>query len=296
MQYPSPIATRIYFEGHYVSKRRLHLTCSSSFRHGYLRRWRVDFNLLGFFVCNSLYLGGSEGGARRPCSEPALPLLSTSREGDYMKFSGILKLLGYLIDSSNGLLLCGRHPKAYYVWDPVTKQQHKLPCPRVYFKELCMAFIVENSPDDDISNRVDRAKCESRFNEINIVTIETFSSKTSTWSYSKLKCSSIISLSPWTSGTVIGGFIHRHAAQGNVAIYDPDNQENHVALVKLPGTFDFDEQVLEESSDGCLQYGWSCKSGQEIWVLEKDLCGYTSLFSSDKQSNVNWSLRYKLNF
>ncbi|XVE89950.1 hypothetical protein DITRI_Ditri20bG0037400 [Diplodiscus trichospermus] len=279
-----------------VSKRWLHLICSSSFRHSYLRRWRVGFNLLGFFVCNSLYLGRPQGGARRPRSEPALPLLSTSSEGDDMMSSGILKQLGYFIDSSNGLLLCGRHPKAYFVWDPVTKQTHKLPRPRVYFEELCMAFIVEDTPDDDICYRVVRAKCESRFDEINIVTIETFSSKTTTWSHSKLTCSSTISLSPWTSGTVIGGVIHWYASRGNVAIYDPDHQERHIALVKLPGTFDFDQQVLGESTDGCLQYGWSCKAGLEIWVLEKDLGGYTSLFSSNKQSNVNWSLRYKLNF
>ena len=159
-----------------------------------------------------------------------------------------------------------------------------------------MAFIVDGSPDDDICYSVVRAKCESRFDEINIVTIETFSSKTTTWSYFKHTCSSTISLSPWTSGTVIGGVIHWYAAQGNVAIYDLDHQEKHIALVKLPGTFDFDEQVLGESSDGCLQYGWSCKAGLQIWVLEKDLCGYASLFSSNKQSNFNWSLRYKLNF
>ncbi|XVF42255.1 hypothetical protein PTKIN_Ptkin01aG0346200 [Pterospermum kingtungense] len=279
-----------------VSKRWLHLICSSSFRHSYLSRWRVGFNLLGFIVCNTLYLGRARGGARRPRSEPALPLLSTSREGDDMKFSGVLRQLGYFMDSSNGFLLCGRHPKAYYVWDPVTKQQHKLPRPRVYFEELCMAFIVEDSPEDDICYRVVRAKCESRFDEINNVTIETFSSKTSTWSYSKLKCSSTIALSPWTSGTVIGGVIHWYAAQGNVAIYDPDHHEKHIALVKLPGTFDFDEQVLGESSDGCLQYGWSCKSGLQIWVLEKGFDGYTSLFLSNEHSNVNWSLRYKLNF
>ncbi|KAK8701686.1 hypothetical protein V6N13_020067 [Hibiscus sabdariffa] len=279
-----------------VSKRWLHLICSSSFRHSYLSRWRVGFNLLGFFVCNSLYLGRPQGGARRPRSEPALPLLSTSRECDDLKFSGILKKLGYFIDSSDGHLLCGRHPKTYFVWNPITKEQYKLPRPRVYFEELCMAFIVEDSPDDDICYRVVRAKCESRFEEINVVTIETFSSKTSTWCYSKLRCSSTISLSPWISGTVIGGVIHWYAAQGNVAIYDPDHHEKHIALVKLPGPFDFDAQVLGESSDGCLQYGWSCKAGLQIWVLEKGLDGYSSLFSTSKQSSLSWKLRYKLNF
>ncbi|MBA0611854.1 hypothetical protein Godav_012506 [Gossypium davidsonii] len=279
-----------------VSKRWLHLICSSSFRHSYLSRWRVGFNLLGFFVCNSLYLGRPKGGARRPRSEPALPLLSSSREGDDLKFSGVLKKLGYFIDSSDGLLLCGRHPKTYFVWNPITKQQYKLPHPRVHFEELCMAFIVEDSPDDEICYRVVRAKCESRFEEVYVVTIETFLSKISTWCYSKLRCSSTISLSPWTSGTVIGGVIHWYAAQGNIAIYDPYHHEKHIALVKLPGPFDFDEQVLGESSDGCLQYGWSCKAGLQIWVLEKGFDGYSSLFSTNEQTILSWSLRYKLNF
>ncbi|OMO72004.1 hypothetical protein CCACVL1_17997 [Corchorus capsularis] len=279
-----------------VSKKWLHLICSSSFRHSYLRQWKVGFNLLGFCVSNSLYLGKPIGGARRPRCEPALPLLSTSRECDDMKFSGVLKTLGYFIDSSDGLLLCGRHPKAYFVYDPVTKQQIKLPHPRVYFEELCMAFIVDNSPDDDICFRVIRAKCESRFEETDTVTIETFTSKNTTWSYSKLKCSSPISLSPWTSATVIGGVIHWYATQGNVAIYAPDHEEKRIALVKLPGPFDFDEQVLGESSDGLLQYGWSCKAGLEIWVLEKDLDGYASLVSNNKPWNGSWRKRYKLNF
>ncbi|KAE8711630.1 Myosin family protein with Dil domain [Hibiscus syriacus] len=215
-----------------VSKRCLHLICSSSFRHNLKAVLVAPVPNLLFHCCLLV-------------------------ESDDLKFSGILKKLGYFIDSSDGFLLCGRHPKTYF----------------------------------DCS-----CECESRFEEINVVTIETFSSKTSTWCYSKLKCASTISLSPWISGTVIVGVIHWYAAQGNIAIYDPDHHDKHIALVKLPGPFDFDAQVVGESSDGCLQYGWSCKAGLQIWVLEKGLDGYSSLFSTDKQSNLSWSMRYKLNF
>ncbi|XP_021888671.1 F-box protein At5g03970 [Carica papaya] len=279
-----------------VSKRWLRLICGPYFRYIYLSRWKTSFHLLGFFVCNSLYLGRREDGLRRPRSEPALPLLSTCKEGDDLKYSGILKQLGYFIDSSKGILLCGRHPKTYYVWNPTKEKQYQLPRPRVYFEELCMAFIVEDCPDDDMCYKVIRAKCECRLEEVNTVTIETFFSKTTTWSYSTLTCSSNLCLSPWTVGTVIGGVVHWHAAQGHVAIYDPDNEEKRIALIKLPGSYDYDEHVLGESSDGLLQYGWSNTSGMEIWVLEKEQDSYSSIFSGDNNPTVRWNRRYKLNF
>lgn len=279
-----------------VSKRWLKCICSYVFRHSYLRRWKVSSRLLGFVVCNSLYLGRRPGGLRRTPSEPALPFLSTCQEGDDLKYSGILKRLGYFIDSSSGLLLCGRHPKTYYVWDPVTKQQHKLPRPRVYFEELCMAFIAEDSPDDSICYKVIRAKCECKLNEVSTVTIETFCSKTTTWYYSILTCTSTLSLCPWTVATVIRGVVHWFAMRGNIAIYDQKQEERHIAVVQLPGSYDFDEQILGESSDGLLQYGISCKSGMEIWVLEKEIDNHTSLYSSNAHFKTRWTLRYRLNF
>lgn len=275
-----------------VSKRWLSCICSYAFRRGYLKRWKVRSHLLGFFVCNSLYLGRPQGGLRRTPSEPALPLLSTSKEGDDLKYSGILKQLGYFIDSSNGLLLCGRHPKSYYVWDPITKQQHKLPHPRVYFEELCMAFIVEDSPDDSMCYKVIRAKSECKHDKANSVTIETFLSKTRTWYYSTLTCNSTLSLCPWKVATVIRGVIHWFAMRGNIAIYDQKHEDRHVSLIELPDSCDFDERVLGESSDGLLQYGQSCKSGMEIWVLKKEQDGHLSTCSN----NTKWILRYKWNF
>lgn len=277
-----------------VSKRWLHFICSSSFCHSYLNRWQMSFHLLGFFVCNNLYLGRPRNGLRRLPSEPALSLLSTSKEGDDLKFSGTLKQLGYFMDSSNGLLLCGRHPKTYFVWNPITKQQYQLPRPRVYFEALCMAFIVEDYPSDNMCYKVVRAKCD--YDAIKTVTIETFNSKTSTWNYSKLTCSSTLSLCPWTVATVIKGVIHWYAAQGNIAIYDSNHGENCIALIKLPGSNDFDEHVLGVSSDGLLQYGWSNQSGMEIWVLQNEQVGYTTTFPNEACSNNRWNLRYKLNF
>lgn len=281
-----------------VSKKWLHLICSNSFRSSYHSRWRENVHLLGFFVCNFLYLGRPRDGFRRPPWEPALPLLSTCKEGDDLKFSGILKQLGYFIDSSNGLLLCGRHPMTYYVWNPITKQPYQLPQPQQFYRSLCMAFIIEDSHDDAICYKVIRAKCVCKPVDVNTVSIETFSSKTSTWKQSTLTCSSSFALCPRTVATVIKGVVHWFAAQRNLAIYDPYLGLRRICLIKLPAgelSYDYEESVLGESSDGLLQYGQSSTLGIEIWVLEKEQSSNSSIYKST-HSGERWILRHKLNF
>ncbi|KAJ7978142.1 F-box protein family [Quillaja saponaria] len=204
-----------------ISKRWLNFICSSSFRQSYLTQWRQSFRLLGFFVCNFLYLGRPRDGLHRPPWEPALPLLSTCKEGDDLKFSGILKELGYFMDSSKGFLLSGRHPKTYYVWNPISKQPFQLPEPRQFYKMLCMAFVVEDCSDGVICYKVIRAKCERKLIERHTVSIETFSSKTGAWKQTTLTCSSTFALCPRTVATVIGGVVHWLAMWRNIAIYDP---------------------------------------------------------------------------
>jgi F-box interacting protein len=282
-----------------VSKKWLHLICSYSFRSSYYSRWRESFRLLGFLVCNFLYLGRPRDGFRRPSWEPALPFLSTCKEGDDLKFSGTLKQLGYFIDSSNGLLLCGRHPMTYYVWSPITKQPYQLPQPNQFYRNLCMAFIVEESLDNVICYKVIRAKCICKPVEVNTVSIETFSSKTGAWKQSTLTCSTGFALCPRTVATVIGGVVHWFAVQKNVAIYDPTLGVRRISLVKLPAgelSYDYEESVLGESSDGLLQYGQSSKLGIEIWVLEKEQGGNSSIYQNTTHQESRWNKRYKLNF
>lgn len=267
-----------------VSKRWLEIIASPCFRHTYLAKWKPNFELIGFFVCSSMYLGRRIDGTRRPRAEPSLPLLSTSSIGDEIESSGILKKLGYYIDSADGLLLCGRHPKAYYLWDPSTQKQQQLPRPRVHFEELCMSLISEDSPDQGFSYKVVRAECVAFPVNSTKVKVETFSSKTSTWSYSELICLEPLSLSPWTPGRVIKGVVYWHARGGKIAIYDSNSEEKRIDVIKLPKTYDYDEQVLGETDDGSLQYGWSNKSVMEVWKLEK-------------VGNVlEWNLLFKVNF
>lgn len=281
-----------------VSKKWLHLICSNPFRSSYHSRWREKFHLLGFFVCNFLYLGRPRDGIRRPTWEPALTLLSTCKEGDDLKFSGILKRLGFFIDSSNGLLLCGRQPMTYYVWNPITKQRYELPQPQQFYRSLCMAFIVEDSHDDVICYKVIRAKCVCKRVEVNTVSIETFSSKTTAWKQSTLTCSSNFALCPRSVATVIKGVVHWFAVQKNLAIYDPYLGLRRISLIKLPAgqlSYDYEESVLGESFDGLLQYGQSSRLGIEIWVLEKEQSSNSSIYMSTHLEN-RWNLRYKLRF
>ncbi|CAA7033979.1 unnamed protein product [Microthlaspi erraticum] len=267
-----------------VSKRWLQVVSSPLFRRTYLTKWKPSFHLIGFFICNSTYLGRRLDKGRRPRSEASLPLLSTSTVGDEIESSGVLKKLGYYIDSSNGVLLCGRHPKAYYLWDLNTRLYHQIPRHRVHFEELCMSLITEEYHDKGFSYKVIRAESVSYIAHSTKVKIETYDSKTTTWSYSELTCSEAVSLTPWTPGRVINGVVYWHATGGRVAIYDSNSEEKRIDTMKLPKTFDYDEQVLGESDDGCLQYGWSNKSVMEIWKLEK------------VENVLEWKIQFKLNF
>ncbi|CAN0830732.1 F-box protein At5g03970 [Linum grandiflorum] len=270
----------LVFRSLLVSKRWLHFICSSSFLQYYLNRWPVSYRLLGFFISNTLYIKRPKGGQRRPKSEPALPMLPTCKEGDDLLDSRVLKPLGYLLDSANGLLLCGRHPKSYVVWNPITNERQKLPKPRVHFDELCMAFLVDNYPIEEMCYKVIRAKCESVIDDCKTVSIETYHSKTKTWYYSTLTSSSALALSPWLAATVIRGVVHWYAAMGNLAIYDPQCNESRIEVIKLPGANDYEERAIGESSDGVLQYGWSKETGMEIWFLR-----------NDKSAGLKWNLR-----
>lgn len=283
-----------------VSKRCMHVICSSSFRRRYLTQWGQNFRLLGFFVCNFLYLGRPRDGYRRPSWEPALPFLSTCKEGDDLKTSGILKKLGYYMDSSNGIILSGIHPKIFYVYNTMTKQQYQLPEPQQFYKTLCMALIVEEYLDGDICYKVIRAKCESKLKERNTVSVETYSSKTGSWKQSTLMCSTSFALRPKTVGMVVGGVVHWLAIWGKLAIYDPRLGDRHVAVVKLPAgvlSQEHEESVLGESSDGFLQYGQSNNLGLEIWILEKELPeANSSLYYNCTHLKYKWILRWRLNF
>lgn len=147
-----------------------------------------------------------------------------------------------------------------------------------------MSLITEDCPVEGFSYKVVRGECVSYAAQSSKVRVEIYSSKTTTWSYSELVCNEAVSLTPWTAGRVIKGVVYWHATGGKVAIYDTEDEEKRIDVIKLPKTFNYDEQVLGESSDGCLQYGWSNKSVMEIWKLEK------------VGEVLEWSIQFKVNF
>jgi len=284
-----------------VSKIWLRVICNPSFRQGYMKRWGQSFRLVGFFVCNFLYLGRPRDGYRRPRWEPALPFLSTCREGDDLKHSGILKRCGYFIDSSKDIVLSGLHPKTYYVYNTVSKQKYQLPEPHQFYRVLCMALIVEECLDDgNTCYKVIRARCECKLKERNTVSIETYSSKTGKWKQSTLMCSTSFALRPRTAGMVVGGIVHWFAIWGKLAIYDPRLGDRYIALIRLPTgvlTREHEESVLGESSDGLLQYGQSNNLGVEIWILEKEPePNNSSIYCNCTSVKYKWVSRWRLNF
>lgn len=295
LRIPPPTISKLII----VSKIWLRVICSPSFRQCYVRQWGQSFRLLGFFVCNFLYLGRPRDGYRRPRWEPALPILSTCKDGDDLKLSGILKHLGYFVDSSKGIILSGFHPKAYYVYNTVTKQKYELPEPQQFYKVLCMALIVEEYLDSDICYKVIRARCECKLKERNTVSIETYSSKSRQWKQSTLMCSTTFALCPRTAAMVVGGVVHWFAMWGKLAIYDPRLGDRYIALIKLPTgvlTHEHEESVLGESSDGLLQYGQSNNLGLEIWILEKEAGANSSIYCNCTHLKYKWILRWRLNF
>ncbi|KAL0648776.1 hypothetical protein Bca4012_047067 [Brassica carinata] len=239
---------------------------------------------MGMRSCRLEHWGESKSEMVVVPTKVKLRTLQRQDSGDEVETSGALKKLGYYIDSSTGVLLCGRHPKAYYLWDPVTRKQHKIPRHRVHFEEVCMSLITEDCPVEGFSYKVVRGECVSYAAHSNKVRVEIYSSKTTTWGYSELACNEAVSLTPWTAGRVIKGVVYWHTTGGKVAIYDTEDEEKRIDVIKLPKTFNYDEQVLGESSDGCLQYGWSNKSVMEIWKLEK------------VGEVLEWSIQFKVNF
>ncbi|KAK7258668.1 hypothetical protein RIF29_24250 [Crotalaria pallida] len=281
-----------------VSKNWLCAICSPRFRRIYLSKWGQDYRLLGFFVCNFLYLARPRDGYRRPHWEPALPFLSTCRDGDDLTQSRILRQLGYFIDSSNGIILAGRHPKTYFVYNNMTRQQYPLPEPQQFYKTMSMAFIVEEYLDD-ISYKVIRAKCESRLKLRNTVSIETFSSKTGKWKQTTLMSSTPFALCSRKAGAVVGGVVHWFAIWGKLAIYDPRHGDRHIALVRLPVTMlslEREESILGESSDGLLQFGSNSSLCMELWVLEKEVGANPPRYGNCTHLTYKWIPRFSIFF
>ncbi|CAN6875139.1 unnamed protein product [Brassica oleracea] len=213
-------------------------------------------------------------------------LLKENILGDEVETSGALKKLGYYIDSSTGVLLCGRHPKAYYLWDPVTRKQHKIPRHRVHFEEVCMSLITEDCPVEGFSYKVVRGECVSYAAHSNKVRVEIYSSKTTTWGYSELACNEAVSLTPWTAGRVIKGVVYWHTTGGKVAIYDTEDEEKRIDVIKLPKTFNYDEQKETSEDRNCdVSFGISqtptffqSKAMYETTLTEDSTLGYTGCF------------------
>ncbi|XP_033136087.1 F-box protein At5g03970 isoform X1 [Brassica rapa] len=266
-----------------VSKRWLQIISDPLFRRTYLTKWKPKSNLIGFFICKTKKSGSFKYELRRPPFEFYHPLRTIL--GDEIKS---LKQLGHYIDSSNGFILCiNQHPNPndYYLWNPSTGRRHRIPHHEVHLEYPCTSLVIEE--DGPFSYKVIRVECVNKPSAK--LKVDTFSSKTNTWTYSEMTCPEPMILILGGGGTVIGGFVYWYATGGRVAFYDTNSNEKRIGLVKLPKIHDNEERVLTHSPDGCLQYGRSSKSVMEIWKLGK----VNGLFQWKLQNKVNFKVVWR---
>ncbi|KAK9283946.1 hypothetical protein L1049_012203 [Liquidambar formosana] len=281
-----------------VSKTWNHMLSHPSFINKYQTRLRKSsssspspFPLLGFFqgsVCR-----------RRNLPDQAIPRLSflpTCKQGMPLKSRDFMDKLGFYVGSSNGLILCGRHPNSYYVCNPVTNQWFSLPGPN---KELDVDSVVIGFSyqeffdvnDGSIRRNYKVVRVHIRENhriKYNTLPIETYSSDTGVWKESMLTGAAPFLLVPRWPCTVVRGIFYWQACKDIVAAYDPNTVEDQLWLIKLPRTTGHRFLVLGESPDGLLQCGMDDYPGFKIFVLNKKLhCyNYSSIISEWTAINI----------
>ncbi|KAM7467772.1 hypothetical protein LguiB_015334 [Lonicera macranthoides] len=197
--------------------------------------------------------------------------------------------LGYFISSSNGLILCGRHPRTYHIVNPITKRWVSLPLPKNNFGPTAAGLSCEEESNDlAVRYKVVRAAIHIMAVVDRTLVIETYSSETREWKESTLTAPRNFALVPSESPLVNRGIFYWWAACCSIAVYDSNKQvgegENHIQLIELP-TFDIGETggrlgSFWGSDDGRLWMSGSTPMKLKIWVLPKDEYGNKSSWSA----------------
>ncbi|XP_042503506.1 F-box protein At5g03970-like [Macadamia integrifolia] len=215
--------------------------------------------------------------------------------GDFISLESsqqIVNSLGNIICSSNGLLLCGIHPRTYYIFNPVTKESYQLPPPpgknwepsTSYIMGLVAANCADVSTTSSIRYKVVHADTRSRDAVSgNKVKIGTFSSETGKWRQSMVPLTgtgNYYCLDSLRKTTVIRGAIHWVAF--HIGVYDPYKVDGHMEMIATPPFQFIHECVMGESTDNLLQIAvfTDTLTSIQVWVYH----------SNEGQ----WSLRHEL--
>ncbi|KAL0322232.1 UNVERIFIED_CONTAM: F-box protein [Sesamum calycinum] len=177
------------------------------------------------------------------------------------------KNLYYILNSSNGLILTSTLCHKFYVVNPFTFKWVSLP----RLPELSVLTREESSTG---------IMCEDNLNELkanyivvraitplenDIMSIQTYSSRTGKWAESMLVATGNFALQP-QAATVANGVFHWIAYNWTIAVYDPnDHVKNHVQLIQMPNSISNEEDfhmptITRTTADNVL---WLCIYGTE---------------------------------
>lgn len=233
-----------------VSRDWRDLLSSPAFLRRHASAYRDDGRLVAFFQEAEVFETSDATTATR-CN--ALPLCM-----DEENYINVPRHVGNFLHSSNGLILCSRSRGTvvtYYVGNPSSGKFVELPLP--YSGKRCLIL------DDQQLDKYDRCTswatrkkppllstglitgkgvppvytvlragmyCHNR----SIVHIDSYSSESGKWTRLKqLVATNSLGLSEMPP-VVANGVVHWYTESRDIAVYDPEDRDNHVQLIKVP--------------------------------------------------------------
>uniref|UniRef100_M1AM04 F-box protein n=2 Tax=Solanum tuberosum TaxID=4113 RepID=M1AM04_SOLTU len=204
-----------------------------------------------------------------------------------------------IIASSNGFLLMAeelRYQRAYYVYNPATRQHLSVPVTPI---TSCVTFAagigfhckVDDPEKDAISFTI--VRFENLYDLVSSVTIESFSSKTNMWSTIDITLDVPISviLHRWTKSAsygVIDGVFCWFDALSQFIFYDTVNTRLW-ALQLNPEMYAFDGQCLGVLG-GDLYYASCNEADITLWYLESNIRSQDAVWVRKYTANLTDAL------
>ncbi|KAK6156289.1 hypothetical protein DH2020_010537 [Rehmannia glutinosa] len=238
------------------------------------RRCRGGGRLLALIERNFFPVPWFKPLPRWPPPMNILPVIDDDHRTSICKY--VPKLLGYFINSSNGLILCGRHPYQYHVLNPVSRKWVMLPPPSPValdgYERKSVGLMCEENTSELVADYT--VVIAAAHADDNTMRIESYSSKTGKWVVKKLAADSLGLLKLCQPPEVANGIFHWKSALhfGVIGVYDPRLDENHVQLLELPKDVVMNENFVSRTItrspvDDALWYGFITRDNLQFFRL-----------------------------
>ncbi|KAK6136019.1 hypothetical protein DH2020_030229 [Rehmannia glutinosa] len=238
------------------------------------RRCRGGGRLLALIERNFFPVPWFKPLPRWPPPMNILPVIDDDHRTSICKY--VPKLLGYFINSSNGLILCGRHPYQYHVLNPVSRKWVTLPPPSPValdgYERKSVGLMCEENTSELVADYT--VVIAAAHADDNTMRIESYSSKTGKWVVKKLAADSLGLLKLCQPPEVANGIFHWKSALhfGVIGVYDPRLDENHVQLLELPKDVVMNENFVSRTItrspvDDALWYGFITRDNLQFFRL-----------------------------